>query len=138
MPNQFIYHYMPSLLKYIYQKFTSKDFKDAKFSEFKREKINKNELLELFQESNCILDAPQKGQTGLTIRTIECLGAKRKLITTNTDIVNYDFYNPHNIYIYTGNIDVNDVFFSSDFEDIPVDIYNKYSLKCWLNTLLNG
>ena len=53
--------------------------------------------MEIFSDSRCILDAPQAGQVGLTIRTIECLGAKRKLVTTNSDIKNYDFYNENNI-----------------------------------------
>ena len=53
-------------------------------------KVPASEVMKIFKESRCVLDAPQAGQTGLTIRTIECLGAKRKLITTNKDIVKYD------------------------------------------------
>ena len=70
------------------------------------EKIPKEKIIEIFKKSRCIIDAPQKGQNGLTIRTIECLGAKRKLITTNKDneYTMYDdipFYN-YNEFLYHG------------------------------------
>ena len=88
-------------------------------------------------KSKCILDAPQAGQTGLTIRTIECLGAKRKLITTNSDIRNYDFYNESNILVFNESVDLDSVFFTSEYKDIPKDIYEKYSLRNWLKTMLD-
>ena len=77
MPKQFIYHYMPSVLKYVYQKVKSDLFRKAKWSEFKHEKVASKELMEIFSDSKCILDAPQAGQVGLTIRTIVCGKGKR-------------------------------------------------------------
>lgn len=137
-PKQFIYHYMPSKLKYIYHKLSAPEYKSVKYSNFQSKKLSSEYLLRTIANSKCILDAPQAGQTGLTIRTIECLGAKRKLITTNTDIVNYDFYRPENIYIYTGKFDFNNVFFNETYQDIDPKIYDKYSLKNWLKTILEN
>ncbi len=136
MPRQFIYHYMPSKLKYIYHKITATEFRYAKISDFQTEKLLADKTMEIFTESKCILDAPQKGQTGLTIRTIECLGARRKMITINEDIKYYDFYRPENILIYSGKIDPEDKFFKTPYVDISEDIYRKYSLKSWLEALL--
>ena len=136
MPNQFIYHYMPSALKYVYQKVKSPLFRKAKWSEFKHEKVASKELMEIFSDSKCILDAPQAGQVGLTIRTIECLGAKRKLVTTNSDIKNYDFYNENNILIYSEPIDLDSPFFKNEYEELPDEMYEKYSLKNWLITMI--
>ena len=99
-PLQYIYHYIPSKIKYYYHKILNEEYKNIKFKDLKTKKVSFDKAMEIFEESKCILDAPQKGQNGLTIRTIECLGAKRKLITTNKDIVNYDFYCPENIYVY--------------------------------------
>lgn len=138
MPNQFIYHYMPSKLKFCYQKATSKLFRKAKLSDCKFDKISSSDMMIYFAKSKCILDAPQAGQTGLTIRSIECLGAKKKLITTNEDIKNYDFYNEKNILIFSGNIDFNSSFFIEKYEDIPGEIYEKYSLHNWLISLIGG
>lgn len=136
MPNQFIYHYMPSKLKYFYHKMTASEYRKAKFKEFETEKIPADEMIQIFEQSECVLDAPQAGQTGLTIRTIECLGAKRKLITTNSDVVNYDFYCENNIYVFNGIINQNSPFFISAYKELPRSVYEKYSLRRWLETML--
>lgn len=91
----------------------------------------------LYEYSMCVLDSPQAGQTGLTIRVLEALGAKKKLITTNPDIVNYDFYRPENIYVYKGKIDLNNIFFKKPYMEIDNIIYSKYSLKSWLEEILS-
>lgn len=138
MSKQFIYHYMPSKLKYIYHKLLSKEYKKAKYKDFESKKLSFDEVMNVLMESRCILDAPQAGQTGLTIRTIECLGAKRKLITTNKDVKKYDFYNPRNIYVYDGEIDPNNEFFENDYEEVDEKIYKKYSLVNWISYMLNN
>lgn len=137
MPKQFIYHYMPSKLKYYYHKFFSKEFKNAKIKDFNFDKIPTEKMAEIFEESKCILDVPQHGQNGLTIRTIECLGAKKKLITTNADIKNYDFYLEDNILIYDGKVNFDSPFFKSDYKEIEKNIYDKYSLRNWLKEILS-
>lgn len=136
MPKQLIYHYMPSKLKYIYHKILSPEFKNAKLINFEYNKLSSDDLNQIFLESKCVLDAPQAGQTGLTIRTIECLGAKRKLITTNKDIKKYDFYNENNIYVFDGKLDDNSKFFLEDYIELSNDVYEKYSLRSWLKTML--
>lgn len=135
-PLQYIYHYIPSKIKYYYHKILNEEYKNIKFKDLKTKKVSFDKAMEIFEESKCILDAPQKGQNGLTIRTIECLGAKRKLITTNKDIVNYDFYCPENIYVYDGNFDFNSVFFKTDYQEINLNIYEKYSLDNWINEII--
>lgn len=136
MKSQFIYHYMPSKLKYVYHKLLAPEFKSASLSDFSLEKIDSTELMKIFKESKCILDAPQGGQTGLTIRTIECLGARRKLITTNKDIVKYDFYNESNILVFDDGLDLNSDFFTTDYKTLDESIYKKYSLREWLQFML--
>ena len=134
---QYIYNYMPSILKFYYHKLTAKEYKGVKKKELHFEKMQTNQIIEYLEKTKCILDAPQKGQNGLTIRTIECLGAKRKLITTNQDIVNYDFYCPENIYVYNGEFDYNSIFFKTNYKDIDDEIYKKYLLDNWLDIILN-
>lgn len=135
LKRQFIYHYMPSKLKYYYHKLTSAEYKDVKLSDLKTEKLSTEEMMDVFKKSKCIFDSPQKGQNGLTIRTIECLGAKRKIITTNKDIINYDFYNPNNILVYEGDEKEILDFFESEYEDVSIGVYEKYSLKNWLKVI---
>ena len=89
-------------------------------------------------ESICFLDFPKDGQTGLTMRTIESMGVHTKLITTNKEILNYDFYNPNNIYI----LDLDDMrlpdnsFFNTKYEEINENIFNKYNIETWMDELL--
>ena len=104
-----------------------------------RRKINEKETYELMKSSNIIVDVPMANQNGLTIRTFEALGFNRKLITTNKNIVNYDFYNPTNIYVYEGegNFDFESDFFKKPYEKLPAEIKEKYSLSSFISTLLS-
>lgn len=136
LPVQYIYHYMPSKLKYYYQKVMSTEFRKAKRKEFCFAKLTKEEIVNLYEASRCVLDAPQDDQSGLTIRTIECLGAGKKLITTNKNIKEYDFYREENILVIDGKIDWNSRFFSDEYVELPEIIYEKYSIENWVKELL--
>ena len=138
LPRQFIYHYLPSKLKFYYHKFKAKEYKKAKLNNFNFEKVSVDKMTRIFKESRCVFDAPQFGQSGLTIRTIECLGAKKKLITANKDIKNYDFYCEENILIYDENFDCNSKFFTENYKELPKEIYNKYSLRSWIKYILKN
>jgi hypothetical protein len=52
-------------------------------------------LEELVGQSRAVVDINKPEQTGLTIRTLETLGAGRKLITTNAQIRLEPFYSPN-------------------------------------------
>lgn len=135
-PRQFMYHYMPSQLVYFYRKITNDEFKKARYSDFHYKALSQSEMDELITGSGCILDAPQEGQTGLTIRVIEMLGAGKKIITTNKSVLDMDFYRKENIYLYEGSFDYSDPFFCEPYKELPNDLYEKYSLNSWLSVLL--
>lgn len=135
-PAQFIYFFFPSRLVYIYRKIKNSEFKNAKYNEFHYTPLNGREMDKLLTESKVVLDSAQDGQIGLTIRILETLGAKRKIITTSQDVVNYDFYKAENIYVYNGKFDLNAPFFKEPFKEIDPSIYEKYSLRYWLKELI--
>lgn len=86
--------------------------------------------------SKVVLDLPHPLQSGLTMRTIEAIGSKKKLITTNVDIVNYDFYNSKNILlIERENLKIDRSFFEIPYIDVPLDIYKKYTLEEWVEDI---
>lgn len=58
------------------------------------------------------------------------------MITTNEDIINYDFYQPENIYVYDGKIDLKNVFFTHDYKEVNEQVYEKYSLRNWLKEIV--
>lgn len=135
-PAQFIYFFFPSRLVYIYRKIMNPELKKARYREFHYTPVKGKQMDELLTESKCVLDSAQDGQIGLTIRVIETLGAKRKIITTNQDIVNYDFYREENVYVYNGEFDLNSPFFKEPFKEIDASVYEKYSLRNWLKELI--
>lgn len=132
----FIYFFFPSPIVFIYRKICNKELRGAHYGDFHYTSLSSEEIDNIWTRSKCILDSPQAGQTGLTIRTLEALGAKRKLITANADVVNYDFYREENIYVYDGSdFDYNSAFFKKEYQNISEELYEKYSLKSWLSKM---
>lgn len=135
-PKQYIYFFFPSRIVYFYRKIRNKELHKAKYNEFNFQPLKGEKMNEIYEKSRCVLDSAQDGQIGLTIRVIEALGAKKKLITTNEDIVNYDFYCPENIYLYNGKFDLDNIFFKSKYKRIDNVIYERYSLRNWLKEVI--
>lgn len=86
-------------------------------------------------DSKCIVDIIQKQQSGITMRAVEALLYKKKLLTNNVNIEKCDFYNPDNIFIYgKDSIDNFYRFLSAPYKDIGEDIVSKYTVAGWLKT----
>lgn len=135
----FVFSYSPHILVYYYNKLFNKDYREVKKQDLSFHLMSQKEIYEVYSRTNCILDIEIKSQTGLTMRTMDILGLKRKLITTNKDIIHYDFYNPQNISVIDRNHPVIDeCFLREPYKDIPESIYNKYSMRSWLIQLLTG
>lgn len=106
--------------------------------EFISKYIQIAEVNDYIKRSKLLLDIQRKEQNGLTFRVFESISLHKKLITTNPNIVNYDFYSPNNILV----IDEENIHFDADFfkipyEPIPENIYNKYTLDNWINKVFN-
>ena len=96
------------------------------------------ENLSYINSSHCVIDIAHPKQSGLTMRTIELLGANKKLITTNGDIINYDFYHPNNILVIDReNPVLNESFFKAPYEQIPEEIKHRYTLKAWITRMIH-
>ncbi len=94
--------------------------------------------LEKIRNSSLMIDIQRPEQLGLTFRVFESLGYHKKLITTNKDIVNYDFYNPNNILLIDpDNIEIPDDFLNSEYQEVPERILNKYNIKNWVKKILD-
>ena len=82
-PNQFIYFFFPSPIVYFYRKIMNNELRKAKYNEFHYVPLKGKDMNDVYETSRCVLDSAQDGQLGLTIRVLEALGEKKKLITTN-------------------------------------------------------
>lgn len=107
------------------------------FSLYKHFPLDEESTITSMAESEIIVDITQPEQTGLTMRTLEALGLKRKLVTTNKDIVNYDFYHPNNIFLIDRNsLKVPKYFIDSEYVELHESIYNKYHIDNWVKELI--
>ncbi|WP_396141208.1 hypothetical protein [Flavobacterium sp.] len=93
---------------------------------------------QFIDESKALLDIHRAKQDGLSFRVFESLGREKKLISTNRDLKNYDFYNQENILIIEGeNFEIPKYFFDSKYIPIPEMILNKYLIENWVETFIN-
>lgn len=94
------------------------------------------ETYRVYAQSKIVIDYTHPNQTGFTMRTIEALGNKCKLITNNKHILDADFYNPNNIFVYDGaDVSIPESFIMTPYIDIDKDLYDYYSIEGWLRTL---
>ena len=135
--NVFSYFFFPHKLVYYLNKIKNPHFKYVRMEDVEFKQLPFEKLYEIYSQSKCVVDIESSKQNGLTMRTIEMIGLEKKLITTNKDIVHYDFFNPDNIMI----LDRKDPVIDLEFIDrpyIPLDekIRTKYSLHDWILNVL--
>ena len=134
----FMYPYLQSKFIYYFYKLTKKEFKGTSIHDFKFEKMSSHDIAEVVDKSKVIIDIQHPKQTGLTMRTIEMIGMNKKMITTNIDIMKYDFYSPQNISVINRNyIVLDDDFFNKKYEQISKNIYDSYSIKDWILNIVD-
>jgi len=96
------------------------------------------DTLDKINRSRCLLDLTQKGQKGLTLRPIEALIYKKKLITDNIAIKEEAFYNSNNIWII-GDSDekrsIVDFLNNIPYVPIPYELEQHYHIRKWLDEL---
>lgn len=138
MTNFYIFSpsYMITLLIY-FNNFLNLKVNDLKSINY--EKISSDEVNKVMKASHAVIDIHHPKQTGLTMRCFEVLASGVKLITTNTDIKNYDFYNTKNILIIDRDkIDLDEIefFLSVEFDHSSMDLIKQYRLDNWVRGLV--
>ncbi|RAJ85817.1 hypothetical protein CLV59_102522 [Chitinophaga dinghuensis] len=134
----FTFFYCPSKILYYGRVLFDKSFKQVKKEDISFSQLNKQQVLDIVSQSRAIVDIQHPNQTGLTMRTIEALGAGKKLVTTNRNIVKYDFYNPGNILVLDRtSSSIAPGFAQTAYTPVSTMIYQKYSLEGWLNEVMD-
>lgn len=94
------------------------------------------EVEKMILKSKIIVEIQRNDQVGLSFRIFEALGYRKKLITTNVDVVNYDFYNPQNILVIDeDNIEIPEHFVTSPYVEIEDRILDKYRIENWVKPI---
>ncbi|UJR52635.1 hypothetical protein [Dickeya zeae] len=94
------------------------------------------ELAHEISNSRAILDILQGQQTGLSFRAYESMAYQRKLITTNSHITSYDFYNPQNICVLDQDGYLPQGFIHTPYQPVPEPIYHQYTLCSWVEKVI--
>ena len=95
--------------------------------------LSYRKLMELNRRTAVILDLPHAAQSGLTMRAIEAVGLGKKLITTASDVVHYDFFSIDNVQLLRSeDLRLDRGFICRPPAHYPEAIRHRYSLDAWL------
>ena len=102
-----------------------------------QDQIEYRDYIDMLKHSKSICEINQPGQKGLTIRAMEALFLRKKLITNNKDIVNYDLYDSNNILIYDNNTSIDDIleFLKLPYNEIKQSILSRYEVRQWIHDI---
>lgn len=96
------------------------------------------DVCKIIETSAAILDILQPGQSGMTLRALESVFWRKKLITGNISVLQEGFYNENNVLLLeeSERLGVISEFLSNDeYVDYPSYLLKLYSLDFWLSSL---
>jgi hypothetical protein len=129
--------YFPSRVVYAARRIVDPQFWRARRDEFVFHPLSKIAIQTLISRARVVVDIERSVQSGLTMRTIEMLGAGKKLLTTNSQVVEADFFNPNNISVIDRRRPiVTSSFMESAYEPPLAELLKRYSLSGWLDEVL--
>ena len=95
--------------------------------------MSKSEYYDLMNNSDLIFDVPNRKQVGSSMRTIETLSLKKKLITTNKNVKLEFFYHPDNVLVWPEEKDDLECFVNKSYNAASLSYI--LNLKQWLNAM---
>ena len=99
-----------------------------------KERIPYTQIAKAIAESRAVLDFTSAGQSGITLRSMECIFFGKKLITNNDDVVHYDFYNDNNVFLLNQRSFAElQKFMSTEFM-LDKDVKNCYTKEYWMES----
>nr|WP_288810181.1 hypothetical protein [uncultured Sphingobacterium sp.] len=122
----------------IYSKI-KKEIKEAQSLGFKTRSsmTTYQENLEQVLDSSLLIDVQIQSQSGLSFRIFESIGYDKKLITTNKQIANYEFYDPNNMLIWDNQSTKEFLnFYNAPYRPLSQEIKEKYALDNWIKFVL--
>jgi hypothetical protein len=134
----YCYFFYQSKWAFLLMKLFNNQFKKIPYKSVSWKSLTQKQTTNLVKSSRILIDIHHPEQSGLTMRTIESLGAHKKLITTNDDVKNHDFYCAENICVVDrNNPEISLNFITTPYKPIDPTIYKKYSLKSWVQEILH-
>jgi hypothetical protein len=105
---------------------------------FFRQRMDLDETAEYVRRSEILIDIVRPGHAGLSFRFFEALLYRKKMITNNVSVADYDFYDPRNILIIDGDQPViPEAFVNGGYVDPPEEVVQRYSMASWANEVFS-
>ena len=132
----YFYYYAPSKAAFLLKKVFDQNLKKFDIKKLTFKKLKHSEIADVYAQSRSVLDINKPFQDGLTMRTFETLAAGKKLVTTNSDIRNYPFYNEDSILIINRDqVEIDGDFFTSSSKKISLENLEMMTLDSWIACL---
>lgn len=109
--------------------------KELGFCHYLNHELEYSEYIKKISASRIILDINQEGQDGLSLRLMESIYLRKKLITTNVAVLNSKAYNKNNIFVLKIPIvSVQEIieFINQPFVEYSQEVKEYYSLEKWV------
>lgn len=124
----FTYFYSPHILVFLLNKLINKDYKFISLKEINFKPLTTEQVCDIYAKSRCVLDIEHPKQNGTTTRPVEMLPMRKKIITTNSFVRNFSFYNNNNFLVIDRDAPkIEESFFDSDYINVSEDILCEYS-----------
>ena len=96
------------------------------------------EYLKDIMLASVLIDIKLEVHNGLSFRFFEALNLKKKIITNNHSIKNYNFYHPDNIFVTDfETFDGLEEFIQKPYHPVHEDIVQMYSLENWIKNIFD-
>ena len=105
---------------------------------FLKKGISYSDNFENVYKSEILVDFVNGKHLGLSFRIFDAIGLGKKIITTNPEVLKYDFYNANNFFVLNDN-NSNELedFLNMPYIEPPKHIKLKYGFSNWLHYVLN-
>jgi len=129
----FVYLFLQAPWMFDLRKMFTRTVEGAKRAEFRFEPMRKQDVQSIFFASRAVLDIEHPKQRGVTMRTIEAIGSRTKMITTNALVRDYDFFDAANFFVIDRKRPrLERDFLHSAYRPIPEAVRQRYSLRQWV------
>lgn len=134
----FIFAYFQSPLLLFVRKIFDRTLWLAPKQSLSTKPMSASDVAKVVDHSIAVLDVEHPLQRGFTMRTIETLLAEKKLVTTNTSILDSDLYHPSRVHVINRNSpEIPLAFLRSPFQPVDEVLRAYYSCEGWVKELLS-
>ena len=106
--------------------------------EYTNKEVRPDDLKMYLNEAKVFLDLVRHGHNGLSFRIFEALAYQRKVITSNPNVKQYDFYSDNNFCVINDDdFKIPSSFFKTDYQKLPKKTYQHFTIDNWVSIVFD-